>query len=84
MCVGEGGGWFQKFTGVPRLKGLQNTVLKQCLLKEKAQLVLIGRDNLCPESETGGEVLLVGLRPRFPALESGQGGSLPWEEGSFR
>ena len=82
--LGVGGKWFQNFIGVPRLKGLQNTVLKQYWLKEKAPPVLIGRGNLCPESETGGEVLLVGLRQRFPALGSGGEGSLHWEEGSFR
>lgn len=54
-----------------RSKGLQNIVLKQCMWKEKVQTVLDRRDNLRPESQAGEEVLLVGLRQRFPELEPG-------------
>lgn len=56
---------------MPQSKGLQNMVLKQCMLKEKAQTVLDGSDNLRPESQTGEEVLLAGLRQRFSELEPG-------------
>lgn len=63
-----------------RSKELQNLVLKQCMLKEKAQTVLDGRDNFCPESQTGEEVLLVGLRQRFPELEPGP--HQAWEQES--
>lgn len=37
--------------------------------KEKAQTVLDGRDNHCPESKTGEDALLAGSRERFPELE---------------
>lgn len=52
--------------------------------KEKAQTVLDGRDNHCPESKTGEDALLAGSRERFPELELEGESSLPWEEVSVR
>lgn len=64
--------------------GLQNIVLKQ-RVSEKAQAVLGGKDNLCPESESRvEEVVPAGWWQRFSELEPGREGSWPWEAGSPR
>ena len=54
--------------------GLQNIVLKQ-RASEKAQAVLGGKDDLCPESESRAEeVVPAGWWQRFSDLEPAGGG----------
>ena len=67
----------------PRLKELQNAVLKQCVL-EKAQTVLDGKDNLCPESQSGEAVLLAGLWQRFLRAGARKGGSMALGRGQLQ